>query len=77
MTLERIEQEADRLAGEDSPEAEKLYRLGRRLFDTRYSGSTVSGGDDNREPHRLPPIIHAAVVAENSLVLDLAATARR
>jgi hypothetical protein len=35
MTLDRIEEEADKLAGEDSPEAGKLYRLGRRLFYTR------------------------------------------
>jgi hypothetical protein len=35
MTLGRIEREADELAGEDSPEARKLYRLGRRLFYTR------------------------------------------
>jgi hypothetical protein len=35
MTLGRIEREADELAGEDGPEAGKLYRLGRRLFYTR------------------------------------------
>jgi hypothetical protein len=35
MTLDRIEEEADKLAGEDSPEADKLYRVGRRLFYTR------------------------------------------
>jgi hypothetical protein len=35
MTVARIEAEADKLAGEDNPEAERLYRLGRRLFYTR------------------------------------------
>jgi hypothetical protein len=35
MTLSRIEREADELAGEDSPEAEKLYWLGRRIFYIR------------------------------------------
>jgi hypothetical protein len=35
MTLGRIEIEADELAGEDSPEADKLYWLGRRLFYVR------------------------------------------
>jgi hypothetical protein len=35
LTLGRIEREADELAGEDSPEAERLYRLGRRLFYVR------------------------------------------
>jgi len=35
MTLDRIEEEADELAGEDSPESDKLYRLGRRIFYTR------------------------------------------
>lgn len=35
LTLNRIEQEAGQLAGEDNPEAEKLYRLGRRLFYVR------------------------------------------
>jgi hypothetical protein len=35
MTLGRIEREADELAGDDSPETGRLYRLGRRLFYTR------------------------------------------
>jgi hypothetical protein len=35
LTLRRIEREADELAGDDNPEAGKLYRLGRRLFFTR------------------------------------------
>jgi len=35
MTFSRIEEEADKLAGEDSPEAGKLFWLGRRLFYTR------------------------------------------
>jgi hypothetical protein len=35
LPLDRIEKEAEELAGEDSPEAERLYRLGRRLFYTR------------------------------------------
>jgi len=35
MTLRRIKREAAELAGEDSPEAAKLYRLGRRLFYVR------------------------------------------
>jgi hypothetical protein len=35
MTIGRIEREADELAGEDSPEAGRLYRLGRRLFYAR------------------------------------------
>jgi len=35
LSLQRIELEADKLAGPDSPEAEKLYRLGRRLFYVR------------------------------------------
>jgi hypothetical protein len=35
VTFDRIEREADELAGEDSPEAERLYRLGRRLFYAR------------------------------------------
>ncbi len=35
LTLKRIEREADELAGEDSPEAGKVYQLGRRLFYIR------------------------------------------
>src|ERR1700731_3354272 len=40
LTLECIEDEADKLAGEDSPEAERVYRLGRRLFYTRMQEIT-------------------------------------
>jgi len=54
MTLRRLEEEADRLAGPDSPEAEKLYRLGRRLFyarmqqiaDIMFPGQGVEVGVD-------------------------------
>jgi hypothetical protein len=35
MTLDRIEGEAGQLAGEDNPEGERLYRLGRRIFYAR------------------------------------------
>jgi hypothetical protein len=35
MTLARIEHEANKLAGEDSPESAKLFRLGRRIFNVR------------------------------------------
>jgi hypothetical protein len=35
LTLKRIEEEADELAGEDNPEAGKLYRLGRRIYYAR------------------------------------------
>ena len=54
LTLGRIEREADELAGEDNPEAEKLYRLGRRLFyarmqrivDIMFPGQGVEVGVD-------------------------------
>jgi hypothetical protein len=60
MTLDRIEEEADRLAGEDNPEAEKLYRLGRRLFYTRmqqivdimFPGQGVEVGVDGSQTTR-------------------------
>jgi hypothetical protein len=54
LTLDRIEQEAGQLAGDDNPAAEKFYRLGRRRLYTRmqqivdimFSGKGVEVGID-------------------------------
>jgi hypothetical protein len=69
MTLERLEEEADRIASEDGPEAERLYRLGCRIFYVRmqqiveimFPGMGVEVGVDLLWPQTTNELPGAAV----------------